>query len=150
MIPAASPAAREVPAPRRVRHPFVIGRRLAPALAVLGVHQDTAWVEVDDEHLHLRFGPLTMRTPVSSVGSVFSFGEPVVGPRITATRHGLRLITGAGPRIAIELDGAVPGVPGWSVPRARSITVTVEQSYRLAHRIRQHIEARTFNPADRL
>ncbi len=146
--PAYAPTA--VLRPRQVRHPFAVSRVLAPALAIVGVRQDTAWVEVDDEHLHVRFGPLAIRTPATSVHSVVSHGERQVAPRITATHHALHLVTNAGPRVVIELDGAVPGVAGWSAPRLRSITVTVERSGRLVHRLRQHIDARTFDPADPL
>ncbi|MEA5361038.1 hypothetical protein VA596_15950 [Amycolatopsis sp., V23-08] len=47
-----------------------------------------------------------MRASVASINAVLSGGEAVAGLRIDVTHHGLWLITGAGSRIVIELDGA--------------------------------------------
>jgi hypothetical protein len=120
----------EVGRSRRVdRFPFRFHPLLAPAALAVGVTPFTAHVDVDDE-LHVRFGPWSLRTPLSNVTDVRRTGPyawwKVVGPaRVSAADRGVTFATTNEAGVCVRFREPVPAALPGGVLRHPGATVTV-------------------------
>jgi hypothetical protein len=109
-------------------------------LALLGVRPDTAWVQVDDTELQVRFGPWRLRTERENVVAARTTGPyrwwRAIGPHVSLTDSGVTFGTTTAGGVCIEfatpVAALVPG--GWL--RHPAVTVTVADSTGLITRLR--------------
>ncbi|QGN48483.1 hypothetical protein ACN26Y_20660 [Micromonospora sp. WMMD558] len=111
------------------RFPFRFDRRFRPALALLGVRPATAWLQVDDDELAVRFGPWRLRTSRRNVTGAERAGPyrwwRAIGPHLSFADAGVTFgsstVAGVCVRFAEPVPALLPG--GW--PRHPGLTVTV-------------------------
>ncbi len=96
------------------RFDFEFAPSYRPPALVLGITPRTAWVEVDDAELRVRFGPWRLRTPRGNVASA----EPLPGP--------FRWYRTAGPPHLSLTDKGV----SFATNGARGVCVTFHQPVR--------------------
>ncbi len=107
---------------------FAAAYRL-PALA-FGVTPKRARVDVDAEHLAVRFGPWRLRTALANVSAVDVTGPyaywKTAGPaRLAITDRGLTFATNGDRGVCISFRSPVPGIEPFGVLRHPTLTVTV-------------------------
>jgi hypothetical protein len=125
--PTGRPPVPQLP-PRRFRFAFDPWFRL-PALAV-GVTPSTAWVDVDDDAIAIRFGPWHMlidRTDVIAVERTGPFRPlKVVGPPHLSLRdRGITFGTNRTAAVCLRLREPVPGIEPTGWLRHPGVTLTV-------------------------
>jgi hypothetical protein len=118
------------------RFPFRFERRLAPFSLAFGVTPRTAWVEVDDEDLRVRFGPWRLLTPRRNIveGQLtgpYSFAK-VAGPaHLSFSDRGVTFATTTEQGVCFTLREPVPGIAPFGRLRHPGVTVTVAEPERL-------------------
>ncbi|MQY04160.1 hypothetical protein [Actinomadura macrotermitis] len=79
------------------RFPFAFADRYRRPLALLGVHEGSAYVELTDGELRARYGPWTLRTPRANVAGAEITGPyqwwKAIGPHLSAADRGVTLGT---------------------------------------------------------
>jgi hypothetical protein len=80
------------------RFPFRFARAYRLPALVFGVVPATTWVEVDDEQLRARFGPWSLRTPLTNVAEVretggFHFAKTAGPAHLSLADHGVTFAT---------------------------------------------------------
>lgn len=115
-------------------------RRFAVPLRALGVGPDTAWVEVDDTTLRVRFGRLGLRTPIGNVAGVELTGPyrwyRAIGPRLSLADGGVTFGTSTRGGACIRFQDPVPALLGRRFPHPGA-TVTVDDPAGLARTLRE-------------
>ncbi|MEU8300733.1 hypothetical protein AB0C04_26045 [Micromonospora sp. NPDC048909] len=118
------------------RFPFRFDHRFRPALALIGVHPGTAWVELDGERLLVRFGPWRLRTTRDNVTGVERGGPyrwwRVIGPHLSLADGGATFGTSTAGGVCVRFDTAVPAVAPGPWLRHPAVTVTVADPEALA------------------
>ncbi len=102
-----------------------------------GVTGSTAQVRVDATHLRIRFGPWRVRTPLNNVRSTTVTGPfsllKAAGPaRLSLADRGLTCATNGEQGLCIRFREPVRGLEPFGMLRHPAVTVTVEDSKRLA------------------
>ena len=113
-------------------------RRLARALRVT---PDTAWVEVDEETFHARFGPLRVRTPLTNITDAevtgpYAFWKTAGPARFAITDRGLTFATNGDRGVLISFENPVRGLDPLGILRHPELTVTVADVDGLAELLR--------------
>lgn len=100
-----------------------------PAL-LFGITPWTAWVELDTRHLHVRFGPWRLRTPVTNVAGVqrtggFAYLKTAGPPHLSFTDHGVSFATNGDAALCVEFHTPVPGIDPTGRLKHPGATLTV-------------------------
>src|SRR5215210_1561977 len=109
---------------------------MAPFSALFGVLPRTAWVEVDDEDLRVRFGPWRLVTPRRNIvdGQLtgpYGFAK-VAGPaHLSFADRGVTFATTTKGGVCFSLREPVPGISPFGPPLHPGVTVTVAEPERL-------------------
>jgi hypothetical protein len=118
---------------RRFR--FLHDPRFEAPLAAFGVTRSTCWVDVDDEEVDIRFGPLGLRTFRSNIAGVEVSGPyrwyRVIGPHLSLADHGVTFGTSAHAGACLRFHEPIPVLLGRRVPHPGA-TVTVADPHGLA------------------
>ena len=118
------------------RFPFRFERRLVPFSLAFGVTPRTAWVEVDDEDLTVRFGLWRLVTPRRNIveGQLtgpYSFAK-VAGPaHLSFSDRGVTFATTTEQGVCFTLREPVSGIAPFGTLRHPGVTVTVAEPERL-------------------
>lgn len=97
---------------------------------VFGVHDGSAWVEVDADTLEARFGPWRVRTPLTNVTGVEVSGPygtaKTIGPaHLSLADRGLTFATNGDRGVCISFRQPVTGMDPFGLLRHPGLTVTV-------------------------
>jgi hypothetical protein len=119
------------------RFPFLFDSRLFPFAAAVGVLPPTAHVEVDETELSIRFGPWSLRTPLTNVRSTEVTGPyqwwKVAGPpHLSFADRGVTFATTTESGLCIGFHEPVPALFPRRLLRHPAATVTVAAPHALA------------------
>jgi len=128
--------------PRHHRFAFRRDPQLALASRVVGVTEDNAFVDVDDERLLIRFGPWQLETPMGNVIGAERTGPyrwwKVVGPpRLSMRDFGITFATTTAEGVCLRFRDPVPAALPRGPLRHKGATVTVEDPDDLVHFVEQ-------------
>jgi hypothetical protein len=118
------------------RFPFAFEPRVAPFSAVFGVTPRTAWVDVDDDDLRVRFGLWRLVTPRRNIvkGEItgpYSFAK-VAGPaHLSIADRGVTFATTTRQGVCFTLREPVPGIAPFGRLAHPGVTLTVADPERL-------------------
>lgn len=104
---------------------------------LFNVHPDNTGVQINDDQLYARFGPWSVRTPLSNVESAevttdYSWPK-VIGPaHLSLADHGLTFATNPDKGVCIKFANPVTGLEPLGLVRHPSLTVTVDDASALA------------------
>ena len=109
---------------------FAFESRLKPLSLMAGVTAGNARVELDDEHLTVRFGRWTLRTPLANVAGTERTGPytwwKVAGPaHLSLADGGITFATTTAAGVCIAFHEPVPALVPGSMVRHPAATVTV-------------------------
>jgi hypothetical protein len=124
------PGAPELDDGLSVRHAFRFDPRFYGPAAVVGVLPATTYVEVDGEHLHVRFGPWSLDTPIDNVDTAETTGPyallKVMGPpHLSFTDRGVTFATNRDTGLCIRFHEPVAALAPFGLLRHPAATVTV-------------------------
>jgi hypothetical protein len=116
---------------------FAFESRLRPFSLLAGVTPGNARVELDDDHLTVRFGRWTLRTPLANVAGTQVTGPytwwKVAGPaHLSLADGGITFATTAAQGVCIAFHEPVPALVPGSAIRHPAATVTVSDPHGLA------------------
>ncbi|MEV1333995.1 hypothetical protein AB0J20_30980 [Micromonospora costi] len=118
------------------RFPFRFDPPFRPALALLGVRPETAWVEVDEARLLVRFGPWRLATARANVAGVTRAGPyrwwRVIGPHLSLVDRGVTFGSSTSAGLCVRFGEPVPALTPGSWLRHPAVTVTVADPDALA------------------
>lgn len=136
LVPAAAyavdpyPAAPELDEGRSVRHPFAFDPIMAVPAAAVGVLGRTSYVEVDDRHLHVRFGPWSLDTPLENLAAAevtgpYAYWKVIGPPHLGFGDRGITFATNRKAGLCIRFREPVPAIApfGWLPHPAATVTV---------------------------
>lgn len=97
------------------RFPFAFASSYRLAALPFGITPGTAWVEVDQAELRVRFGPWRMRTPLTNVASSevtggFSFLKTAGPPHLSFSDKGVTFATNGDRALCVQLHTPVPAI----------------------------------------
>src|SRR5512133_418759 len=123
------------------RFGFAFSRPYRVLARAFGVTPATAWVDVGDEALDVRFGPWRLSTPLSNVTDVavtgpYAFWKTAGPARLAITDRGLTFATNGDRGVLISFRTPVRGLEPLGVLRHPELTVTVAEVRRLAEMLR--------------
>lgn len=123
------------------RYDFAFEPRMARYARPFGVRPDSAWVEVGDGLLRIRFGPWALRTPLANVVAAEPTGPytfwKVAGPAHLSVRdRGVTFATTTAGGVCITFAEPVAAIVPLRVLRHPAATVTVERPDALVERLR--------------
>lgn len=100
-----------------------------PALA-LGITPRTAWVDVDEERLYVRFGPWSLRTSRRNIASVevtggFAFLKTAGPPHLSLADRGITFATNGAEAVCLAFHEPVRGIEPTGLLRHPGATLTV-------------------------
>lgn len=111
-----------------LRTAFAIDPRYARVLRLFGVRPGTAWIEVDAEHLVVRFGFWRFETDVGNIGRVCLTGPysalRAIGPHISLKDRGISFGTNIDRGVCVMFRLPVPGRETLGLFRHPGLTVT--------------------------
>lgn len=124
----------------RVRFPFRFEPLLVPFAVAVGVTPRTAWVELDDDTLTVRFGPWSLSTSRDNIAGCEVTGPyamvKVAGPpRLSFRDLGVTFATNRRAGACIRFHESVPALLPSGLLRHRAATVTVTDPHELARRL---------------
>jgi hypothetical protein len=120
------------------RYPFSVDPTWRLPLRLIGVRPSSAYVEVNDE-LMVRFGPWTLRTPMSNVAGATVTGPfsawRVLGPHLSLADRGVTFGTNSRQGVCIRFHTPVSALAPGKVLTHPGVTVTVADSEGLAEHL---------------
>jgi len=123
------------------RFDFAFDRRLRRPLALMGVRPSTAYALITASRLVVRFGPLTIRTPLENITGAEVTGPfatwKVVGIRVSWADRGLTLGTSAEQGVCIRFHRPIRGVDPTGLLRHPGLTLTLADSPAAARRLEE-------------
>lgn len=130
--------------PRTVHLPFRFDHTMAVPALLFGVTRRTAEVVVGEEDLLVRFGPWSLRTPLSNVADVGVTGPyrwlKVVGPpHLSLSDSGVTFATSTSEGVCIDFHEPVPAALPFGLLRHQAATVTVEDPQAFVSELRAAI-----------
>jgi hypothetical protein len=126
------------------------GFAFAPAYRLagraFGIGPATAWVDVGDETLDVRFGPWRVSTPLANVTDVavtgpYAFWKTAGPARLAITDRGLTFATNGDRGVLLSFRTPVRGLDPLGVLRHPELTVTVAEVDRLAELLRARCQS---------
>ncbi|QYJ03597.1 hypothetical protein KUV85_14865 [Nocardioides panacisoli] len=107
---------------------FATAYRL-PALA-FGITPRTAWVDLTDEDLRVRYGPWSLRTTRDNVASLqrtggFAFVKTAGPPHLSFADRGISFTTNGEDAVCVSFQEPVPGIDPTGRIRHPGATLTV-------------------------
>lgn len=95
--------------------PFAFARAYRLAGLPFGVTPSTAWVEVQDGELRVRYGPWRLRTPLSNVASTeltggFAFLKTAGPPHLSFADRGVSFATNGDRALCVQFHERVPAI----------------------------------------
>ncbi|HRW39345.1 MAG: Rho termination factor N-terminal domain-containing protein [Acidimicrobiales bacterium] len=134
--------------PEPVRFPFAFAPAFRWPARLVGVHEGTASVLVDAEHLDARFGPWRVTTPLANLAGAGLSGPyavaKTIGPaHLSLADRGLTFATNAEAGVCLTFRDPVPGIDPFGWVRHRGLTVTVADPDALVQLLAEHGIART-------
>jgi hypothetical protein len=129
------------PASSQQRFGFRFTAPYRRAAVVFGVRPDRAWVDVDAETLHARFGPWHLRTAVANISAVeitgpYAFLKTAGPARLSLSDRGLTFASNGDRGVLISFRQPVPGIEPTGKLRHPELTVTVTDVEDLASALR--------------
>jgi hypothetical protein len=121
------------------------GFAFAPAYRLwagaFGITPATAWVDVGDEALDVRFGPWRLATPLANITGAavtgpYAFWKTAGPARLAISDRGLTFATNGDRGVRISFRTPVRGLEPVGVLRHPELTVTVAEVSRLAELLR--------------
>jgi hypothetical protein len=120
-----------------------------PAL-LFGITPRTAWVELDERTLHVRYGPWSLTTPVTNIADVvrtggFAFVKTAGPPHLSFSDRGISFATNDGRgsagadekrALCVSFHTPVPGIDPTGRIKHPGATLTVADPDALERRIR--------------
>jgi hypothetical protein len=119
------------------RFGFAFARSYRAPARAFGITPATAWVDVGDDALEVRFGPWRLATPLANVTDVavtgpYAFWKTAGPARLAITDRGLTFATSGDSGVLISFRTPVSGLEPVGVIRHPELTVTVAEVHRLA------------------
>jgi hypothetical protein len=119
------------------RFGFAFARSYRVPARAFGITPATAWVDVGDDALEVRFGPWRLATPLANVTDVavtgpYAFWKTAGPARLAITDRGLTFATSGDSGVLISFRTPVRGLEPVGVIRHPELTVTVADVHRLA------------------
>ena len=123
------------------RFGFAFSRAYRVSARAFGITPATAWVDVGDGALDVRFGPWRLSTPLANVTDVavtgpYAFWKTAGPARLAITDRGLTFATNGDRGVLISFRTPVRGLGPLGVLRHPELTVTVAEVRRLAELLR--------------
>jgi hypothetical protein len=123
------------------RFPFRFAPSYRLPAAAFGVTPWTAYVDVDDEHLHARFGPWLLRTPranIAGVGITHDYDWlKTAGPaHLSFADQGVTFATNGDRGVCVQLHEPVPAIAPFGFLPHPGVTLTVADCDGLAAMLR--------------
>lgn len=123
------------------RFNFAFARPYRAAAGVFGITPETAWVDVGERTLEVRFGPWRLSTPRANVTDAavtgpYAFWKTAGPARLAITDRGLTFATNGRSGVLISFRTPVRGLEPLGVIRHPELTVTVIEVDRLAKLLR--------------
>ena len=123
------------------RFGFVFARSYQVFARVFGITPETAWVEVGDRTLEVRFGVWRLSTPLANVTDAavtgpYAFWKTAGPARLAITDRGLTFATNGKSGVLISFRTPVRGLEPLGAIRHPELTVTVVEVDRLAKLLR--------------
>ncbi len=117
-----------MPEPRRF--PFAFSSLYRWPARLVGVHDGSASVDIDDTHLDARFGPWRVRTTIANVAGVGLSGPyavpQTIGPaHVSLADRGLTFATNADAGVCLTFREPVRGLDPLGLVRHPGLTLTV-------------------------
>jgi hypothetical protein len=112
-----------------------------------GVTPATAWADVEDDRLDVRFGPWRLRTPIANVASVaitgpYAFVKTAGPARLAITDRGLTFATNGETGVLVSFHETVPGLDPLGAIRHPELTLTVADADGFAAALRSAMAAK--------
>ncbi|WP_233563458.1 hypothetical protein [Micromonospora musae] len=111
------------------RFPFRFDPAFRPLLALVGVRPGTAWAEVDDRQLVVRFGPWRLATARENVTGVERGGPyrwwRAIGVHLSLADGGVTFGSSAAAGLCVRFRTPVPALAPGRWLRHRAMTITV-------------------------
>jgi hypothetical protein len=97
------------------RYPFAFAPSYKIPGLLFGVTPRTAWVEVDDDRLSVRFGPWSLRTPLANVTDVtvtrdYAFLKTAGPPHLSFADRGVTFATNGDAGVCVSFATPVRGI----------------------------------------
>lgn len=126
----------------RRRFEFGFEPRYRRASRLFGIRPDTAWIEVGDETLTVRFGPWRVATPLANIADVTITGPyayiKTAGPaRLGITDRGLTFATNGRRGVRLQFREPITGMDPWGALRHPNLTLTAADCAGLAAALRR-------------
>jgi hypothetical protein len=123
------------------RFVFAFERSYRATARAFGITPETAWVDLSERTLEVRFGPWRLSTPLSNIAGAevtgpYAFWKTAGPARLAITDRGLTFATNGRSGVLISFFDPVPGLEPLGLIRHPELTVTVAEVDRLAERLR--------------
>lgn len=123
------------------RFGFAFARSYRASGRAFGITPGTAWVDVGDRALEVRFGPWRLSTPLANITDAavtgpYAFWKTAGPARLAITDRGLTFATNGKSGVLISFRTPVRGLEPLGVIRHPELTVTVAEVDRLAKLLR--------------
>lgn len=123
-----------------VRYAFRFEPLLVPFAAAVGVVPATAWVELDEEGLGVRFGRWSLSTSRDNIAACevtgpYRFVKVAGAPHVSLRDRGVTFATSRERGACITFHRPVPGALPFGLLRHPAVTVTVTDPHDLARRL---------------
>jgi hypothetical protein len=123
------------------RFGFAFARAYRVTARAFGITPATAWVEVGDEALDVRFGPWRLSTPLANITEVavtgpYAFWKTAGPARLAITDRGLTFATNGDRGVRISFRTPVRGLEPLGFLLHPELTVTVAEVSKLAELLR--------------
>lgn len=111
------------------RYPFAFQTRYRPTLSAIGVFSNTAWVDVDEDGIHARFGLISADIEYNNVSDVELSGPysaiKAIGARISLADKGMTMGTTTTRGVCLKFKEPILGMDPTGRLRHPGLTVTV-------------------------
>lgn len=97
------------------RYEFAFAPAYRAAALPFGIMPRTTWVELDDQHLEVRYGPWRLRTPVSNLTGAqrtggFAFLKTAGPPHLSFSDRGVSFTTNGSDAVCLSFREPVAGI----------------------------------------
>lgn len=124
------------------RFGFAHDPRYRPLLNLVGVRPGTAWVEIDDEELRVRYGRWRLATALTNVESAEVTGPYTLlrglGARLSVADRGVTFSTSLRRGVCLRFRSPVPGLAPGGLLRHPGATLTVAEPAEFMAALRRH------------